>query len=163
MKIGIIADTHIPVSATKIPSKIIECFKDCDLIIHAGDLVEMSVISDLEKIAETKAVYGNMDGPEVRNRLPEKILFEAGGKKIGVYHGKGPASRVVQTAKEAFDEKPDIVIFGHSHSPYNEKIDGTLYFNPGSSTDKIFSPYRSFGIIELDGDDISAQIIRLED
>jgi putative phosphoesterase len=163
MKIGIIADTHIPVSAAKLPSKIYEYFKDCDLIIHAGDLVEMSVISDLEKIAETKAVYGNMDGPEVRERLPEKVLFETGGKKIGVYHGKGPASRVIQTVKEAFDEKPDIIIFGHSHSPYNEKIDGTLYFNPGSSTDKIFSPYRSFGIIEIDGDNISAEIIKLED
>ncbi|MFQ5952056.1 MAG: metallophosphoesterase family protein [Candidatus Omnitrophota bacterium] len=163
MKIGIIADTHIPTTATKIPSKVCEYFKDCDLIIHAGDLVEMWVIDELEKIAETKAVWGNMDGPGIRERLPEKIQFEAEGKTIGVVHGRGPASKVAKKIKEEFDKKPDIVIFGHSHVPFNETIDGTLYFNPGSSTDRVFTPYRSFGIIEIEGDKVSAEIIKLED
>ncbi|MGB2630557.1 MAG: metallophosphoesterase family protein [Candidatus Omnitrophota bacterium] len=163
MKIGIIADTHIPVSAPKIPPKVFEHFKDCDLIVHAGDLVEMSVLGDLEKIAETKAVWGNMDGADVRKSLPEKIEFKVDKITVGVVHGKGSASKIVDMVKKTFDKKPDIIIFGHSHAPYNKNIDGTLYFNPGSSTDRIFSPYRSIGIIEIDGNDIRAEIIRLDD
>ena len=163
MKIGIIADTHIPVSVAKLPPKVLEFFKGCDLIIHAGDLLEMSVVEDLSKVAETKAVWGNMDGAEVRKNLPEKIEFEAAGKTIGVVHGRGSASKIVETVKAAFDKKPDIIIFGHSHVPVNKTIEGTLYFNPGSSTDRIFSPYRSVGIIKIEGDDIRAEIIRLED
>jgi putative phosphoesterase len=163
MKIGIIADTHIPASAGKLPPKIYEHFKDCDLIIHAGDLVEMSVIEELERVAETKAVWGNMDGAEIRERLPEKILFEAGGKKIAVTHGKGPSLKVFQQIRKEFKKNPDIVIFGHSHVPINETINGVLFFNPGSPTDRIFAPYRSLGIIEINSGKIQAKIIKLED
>lgn len=163
MKIGVIADTHIPVSAEKLPDKVYEVFKDCDMIIHAGDLVEMFVISDLEKMAEIKAVYGNMDSAEVREKLPEKLLIEAAGKKIGVFHGRGPGFKAKQLAKEAFKENVDIIIFAHSHTPFNEEENGILYFNPGSPTDAVFAPYKSFGMIEISGDDIRAQIIKLED
>lgn len=163
MKIGVIADTHIPVSARKLPQKVYDSFKDCDLIIHAGDLVDMSVIRELSKIAETKAVSGNMDGYEVTQKLPDELLIEVAGKKIGVIHGRGPGFKVQQMAKEAFGDKADIIIFGHSHTPVNEKKDGILFFNPGSPTDTVFSPYRSFGIIEIDGDDIKSEIIKIDD
>ena len=163
MKIGVIADTHIPVSTNKLPSKIYEKFKDCDLIIHAGDLVEMSAVEELEKIAETRAVYGNMDSSEVKKTLPEKILFEAEGKKIGVVHGKGSASRIIENVRKSFSKKPDIIIFGHSHTPLNKTIDGILFFNPGSPTDRIFSPYRTFGIIEIKGGKVRAEVIKLDD
>jgi putative phosphoesterase len=163
MKIGVIADTHIPVSARKLPQKVYDNFKDCDLIIHAGDLVDMSVIEELSKIAETKAVSGNMDGYEVTQKLPDELLIEVAGKKIGVIHGRGPGFKVRQMAKEAFGDKADIIIFGHSHTPVNEKKDGILFFNPGSPTDTVFSPYRSFGIIEINGDDIKAEIVKIDD
>jgi putative phosphoesterase len=163
MKIGVIADTHIPVTAEKLPPKVYTYFKDCDLIIHAGDAIEMWVIRELEKMAETKAVWGNMDSPEVRKALPEKISFNAGGKTICVMHGKGPAAKVAKSIRKEFKKKPDIVIFGHSHTPFNETIDGVLYFNPGSPTDRAFSPYRAFGIIEINNGEIHAEIIRLDD
>ncbi len=163
MKIGVIADTHIPVLANKLPRKVYEYFKDCDLIIHAGDLVEMSVLDELGKIAETKAVWGNMDSYEVKRCLPEKILLDVAGKKIGVVHGRGPAFKVVKIASRAFSKKPDIIIFGHSHTPFNEKRDGTLFFNPGSATDNVFPQNCSFGIIEIDGDRIRAEIIKIEE
>ena len=161
MKIGVISDTHIPVTATSLPQRVLESLRGCDLIIHAGDIVDMSLIDKLEEIAQTKAVWGNMDGREVRTKLPEKIVLDVEGKKIGVVHGRGPAAAVIRYVKEAFDEKMDIIIFGHSHTPVNEKKDGTLFFNPGSPTDKVFSPYCSFGIIEIEGGDIRSEIIRL--
>ena len=163
MKIGVIADTHIPVSTTKLPSKVHEYFKDCDLIIHACDLVEMTAVAELEKIAETRAVYGNMDSSEVKKSLPEKIFFEAEGKKIGVVHGTGSASKIINNVKNSFIKKPDIIIFGHSHVPINKIIDGILFFNPGSPTDRIFSPYRTFGIIEIKDGEVRAELIKLED
>lgn len=163
MKIGVIADTHIPVSAKKLPQKVYDHFKDCDLIIHAGDAVELSVIRDLKTLAKVKAVRGNMDSDELKRVLPEKIVFTAAGKRIGVMHGRGPGFKVVQFVEKAFGEKPDIVVFGHSHKPLNKKKGGTLFFNPGSATDLVFAPYRSFGIIEIDGNDIRSEIIKIED
>ena len=163
MRIGVIADTHIPVSAERLPQKVYDYFKDCDLIIHAGDVVEMSVLEELERLAETKAVRGNMDSRELKKRLPEKIVLEAAGKKIGIVHGRGPAFNVVKVVSRIFLERPDIIIFGHSHTPFNEKKNGTLFFNPGSATDKVFSQYCSFGIIEIDGDDVRAEIVKIEE
>ena len=74
MKIGVISDTHIPIAAPRLPQKVYDHFKDCDLIIHAGDAVEMSVIEDLGKLAEVKAVCGNMDSPEMKGPGVLKII-----------------------------------------------------------------------------------------
>lgn len=163
MKIGVISDTHIPFNTDVLPREVVEAFKECDLIIHAGDIVETSVLAQLDQIAETKAVSGNMDGPEIKEKLPAKIVFECAGKKIGVVHGSGPGAKVHQIVETLFDEEPDIIVFGHSHVPMVEKRGKTLLVNPGSPTDTVFAPYRSFGIIEIDGDRVDARIIRLED
>ena len=163
MKIGVIADTHIPVSAKEIPGKVYEYFKECDLIIHAGDIVDMAVIKELSTLSEVKAVHGNMDSFEVKQRLPEKMILAAAGKKIGVVHGKGPSFNILRMVGKAFSRKPDVIIFGHSHIACNEEKNGTLFFNPGSPTDRVFAKYRSFGIIDIDDDEIHAEIIRCDE
>lgn len=164
MKIGVIADTHIPVFATQLPQKVRDYFTGCDLIIHAGDVAEKWVLDEFKKIAETKAVQGNMDSAELKKSLPEKIIIEAAGKKIGVVHGSGPAFKAVKIAKEAFKKKKlDIIIFGHSHTPFNEEKEGTLFFNPGSATDSTMTSKPSLGIIHIDGGKIRAQIIKIKD
>ena len=76
MKIGVISDTHIPRAAQKIPDEIYNAFRDADLILHAGDLLNISVLEELNKIAKTEAVYGNMDEPEVQRSLPMKRIIE---------------------------------------------------------------------------------------
>ncbi|NQT33327.1 MAG: metallophosphoesterase family protein, partial [Candidatus Omnitrophica bacterium] len=80
MKIGVISDTHIPNSAKKLPGKVCDFFKDCDLIIHAGDIVEKEGIEELEALAETKAVRGNMDSVELKEALPKKLVLKVAGK-----------------------------------------------------------------------------------
>ncbi|MBL7073329.1 MAG: metallophosphoesterase family protein [Candidatus Omnitrophica bacterium] len=162
MKIGVISDTHISVFSSKLPQKVYECFKDCDLIVHAGDAIEMSVIKELGKIAEVKAVRGNMDSRELKERFSEKIIFEAEGKKIGVVHGKGSSSKILRTVSGSFTEKLDIVIFGHSHLPLNEKKGDTLFFNPGSAMDRVCSPYCSIGIIYIEDGNIRGEIIKID-
>lgn len=162
MKIGVISDTHIPVKCSELPRELLEILKSCDLIIHAGDLVDVSVCETLKKISKVEAVHGNMDSSEVRRRLEEKKILKVGGKKICVMHGYGRSDKLVENLKgEFFKEKPDIIIFGHSHVPMNEYIEGVLFFNPGSATDTIFTPYRSYGIIDIKGNKINAKIHKL--
>lgn len=162
MKIVVISDTHIPDRANEIPKELLEDLKNADLVIHAGDLVDLSVLDKLKSICKNvKAVWGNMDPDEVRKNLPEKEVIEVGNYRIGLMHGYGPPYRLIELLSSVFkNDKVDLIIFGHSHSSLNEKKDNILFFNPGSPTDKVFSPYNSYGIIEI-GDKIEAKIIKI--
>lgn len=159
MKIGVIADTHIPESADRIPSSVYEHFRDVDLILHAGDLLELRVLDELRKISEVKAVFGNMDPDVTREALPAKQVIEVGRFRIGLIHGFGPPSKLMEMVRARFD-RVEAIVYGHSHSPVNQTRRGILFFNPGSPTDRIFAPYNSCGILEVD-DKIKGRIIRL--
>lgn len=162
MKIGVISDTHIPERAGGIPNEILEAFKDVDMVIHAGDLVDIGVLDMLSSVCKKViAVCGNMDYCGPNSKLRRKEIIEVGKIKIGVMHGRGIPSKLLDLLKEEFkQDKVDIIIFGHSHSPFNERIENVLYFNPGSATDKLFSPYNSYGVIEIT-DKIEAKIIKI--
>jgi len=162
MIIGVISDTHIPDRAEVLPKKIIEAFKKVDMVIHTGDFVDLETYNHLKKIFKKfKGVAGNMDPREIKERLPEKEIIKIGKYTIGITHGIGHPSGLVELLKNIFKkDNVDIIIFGHSHTPMNETIDGILFFNPGSPTDKIFSPYNSYGIIEIN-DNISAKVIKI--
>lgn len=159
MIVGVLSDTHIPVKVKHLPERMLHKFEKVDLIIHAGDLVSIEVLEQLQKICKVEAVYGNMDQPEVRNILPFKKIIEIEKIKIGIIHGEGPPSKLIDYLEKEFHHL-DCIIFGHSHIPYNTFKKGILYFNPGSPTDDIFSPFKSFGLIEIN-DEIKSQIIRL--
>lgn len=162
MKIGVISDTHIPDKALDLPKDILKGFQGVDMIIHAGDLADLSVLSKLRSIcSNVKAVWGNMDPPDVRKELKEKEIIKVGNFKIGIMHGCGRPDNLIESLSVEFKkDNVDIIIFGHSHSSLNEKRGNILFFNPGSPTDKIFSPYNSYGIIEIN-DKIEAKIIQL--
>lgn len=162
MKIGVISDTHISGSADEIPSQIYDHFSGVDLILHAGDLLELRVLRELERIAKVKGVYGNMDLPEVRKSLPFKEIINAGKFKIGLTHGLGPPIGLRRRVKKVFrGDEVDVIVFGHSHLPLNLMEKGILFFNPGSPTDRIFAPYRSCGILVVDSE-VKGRIIRLK-
>jgi len=162
MKIGVLSDTHIRDSAHKFPDALLDAFKDCELILHAGDLVDLSVIEQLKKITKVEAVRGNMDLPKTQASLQDKKILDLCGKKICLMHGYGNPKNLITVLKESFSKyKPDVIVFGHSHVPMNECVDGILFFNPGSATDTIFSTYRSYGIIEITKGKIKADIHRL--
>ncbi|MFH1338684.1 MAG: metallophosphoesterase family protein [Candidatus Omnitrophota bacterium] len=162
MKIGVISDTHIPIQAKEIPANVLQSLKGIDMLIHAGDLVKLSVLETLKSICPNlKAVRGNMDASEVINTLPEKEIINAGKYRIGLTHGHGSPASLINTVSKMFEnDKVDIIIFGHSHFPVNEKRGKVLYFNPGSLTDTIFAPFNSYGFIEIN-DEIKAKIIRI--
>jgi hypothetical protein len=83
---------------------------------------------------------------------------------IGLIHGRGAPSNLIYFINEEFKkerENIDIFVFGHSHSPLNKKIDGKIYFNPGSPTDKIFAPYNSYGIIQIEDKTVNLKVVTL--
>jgi putative phosphoesterase len=159
IRIGVLSDTHIPIAAREIPRKALALLNGVDLIAHAGDILQLTVLEELEELAEVKAVYGNMDTHSIREKLPEINTFEVQGFKIGIIHGSGPPSGMESRIGKKFD-KIDVIIYGHSHSPKNEIINGVLFFNPGSTTDRVFAPCNSFGILTIDKE-IRGEIIRI--
>ncbi len=161
MKIGVISDTHIPSTSKDIPKAIYDEFVNVDLILHAGDFVEIDFLKKLRDFKKTIAVYGNLDSSEVAVQLKAKEIIVAGKFRIGLIHGWGPPGGLAERIEAEFkDEKVDCIVFGHTHRPMNETKNGILFFNPGSPTDKIFTPCNSYGILEV-GDKIVGKIIRL--
>ena len=159
MKIGVVSDTH----GRPLPSQMLKDFRDVDLIIHAGDICDWSHYEQLAALQEIKAVYGNMDGAEIRGRLPARQLFSCGGTTIGVYHGEGAPRQLLDKVRASFAaDHPAVVVFGHSHEPFNERIDGTLYFNPGSPNDTVCAPYCSYGLLTVAPDKVSGKIIKVK-
>ncbi|WP_066048715.1 metallophosphoesterase family protein [Robertmurraya korlensis] len=150
MKIVVISDTHMPKKAKALPHQVVTELQKSDLIIHAGDWQTVEVYHKLLQYGEVKGVFGNVDSDEVSSLLPEKLIIEVEGFKIGVVHGHGKRWTTERRAVEAFSETPvDCIIFGHSHIPVLKVVNGVLLFNPGSCTDKRRQPKPSFGIISV--------------
>lgn len=161
MIIGVLADTHIPDRASSLPETIFKEFPKFDMILHAGDLVDITVLEKLKKInKKVIAVAGNMDYPGVLNVLKRKEVIEVGKFKIGLIHGYGNPTTMLENLPREFDKNIDILVFGHAHKPVNEAKDNLIYFNPGSPTDKLFAPYNSYGIIEIN-DKINCKIVKI--
>lgn len=161
MRVGVISDTHIPATASKLPDILIEKLQGVDLIIHAGDLTELKVLDELKRIAPTEAVVGNMDSFKARRILPEKRILELENFRIGIIHGLGHPKNILAYVTGRFEaERLDVIIYGHSHKPSIDTIDNRICFNPGSPTDKVFAPYSSFGILEI-GKELTPKIVRL--
>ena len=159
MKIAVVSDTH----SLEVPEKIINDLKTMDLIVHAGDFCSIKDLERFSKIKEFKAVYGNMDDESVRKKLPEKIIFDIEGFKIGVYHGDGAPKGMIDRIKARFvHDKVDVIIFGHSHVPMNEKAGNILFFNPGSLTDTVRAPYRSYGILQIQPGKIVGKVMKVD-
>ncbi|NLZ93913.1 MAG: metallophosphoesterase family protein [Firmicutes bacterium] len=163
MRIGVLSDTHIPTRARHLPPALFTIFAGVDLLLHAGDLVEEHVLTELSTIAPVEAVAGNMDPPLLKQKLGRKKVLELAGFKIGLVHGDygNERSKTPQRALEAFDkEQVDCVVFGHSHQPYLQTHNNVLLFNPGSPTDRRREPRHSCGLLTLDKT-ITAEIIYL--
>jgi len=161
MRIIVLLDTHVPRMARDIPKAIYEEIKKADLVLHAGDFTEVSFLEKLRKLKRTVGVYGNMDSKELSFSLKAKEVIQAGKFRIGLIHGWGAAEGLTDRISEEFrGDKVDCIVFGHSHHPLSQTIKKVLFFNPGSSTDKIFVPYNSYGILEVK-EKMTSEIVKL--
>jgi len=159
MRVGVLSDTHVPAIQNALPAKIFELFQGVDLILHAGDIVELSVLDELRVIAPVEAVAGNMDNTEVHQALPEKKILSLGKFKVGLIHGKYKIDTQREMIRKEFSDV-DLIVYGHSHAPFWGKVDGVYFLNPGSPTDKRYAPYNSVALLEI-GDELKVDIIRI--
>ncbi|MEM3443126.1 MAG: metallophosphoesterase family protein [Candidatus Bathyarchaeia archaeon] len=161
--VGLISDTHIPVRARSIPKKVLETFGKADFIVHAGDLVDMSVIDELEQLAPVLAVYGNMDGPEVRGKLPKTNSFKIFEWKIGVIHDPGALFGMSKMREIANKNGFNVLVYGHTHNSSIKWEGNTLFINPGSPTNPIppFITKPSLGVLRVTKENITPEIIQI--
>lgn len=161
--VGLISDTHVPVRATEIPRKVFEVFEKVDFIVHAGDLVDISVIDELERLAPVLAVYGNMDGPKVRGKLPKINSAKAFDWKIGVTHNPGTLFGIKKMREIAERNGFDVLVYGHTHSPKIRWEGNILFINPGSPTNPLppFVTKPSVALLKIGREKITPKIIHI--
>jgi putative phosphoesterase len=161
--VGLISDTHIPVRAREIPRKVFEVFEDVSFIVHAGDLVEVSVIDELEQFAPVLAVYGNMDGPKIRGKLPKMNSAKAFNWKIGVMHNPRALFGLSKMRQIAQENGFDVLVYGHTHNPKTRWERNILYINPGSPTNPLppFIAKPSVALLKISKKKITPEIIHI--
>jgi uncharacterized protein len=147
VEIAIISDTHLPRASRRLPAQCLTRLRGADLIIHAGDLVALGVLQELQALGpRVVAVHGNVDDAAVRAALPEAAIVEAGEHRIGVIHDAGATARRLERMRRRFPDT-QAVVFGHSHIPLHERAaDGFQIFNPGSPTDRRRQPRFTMGV-----------------
>ena len=132
-----------------------------DLILHAGDFTYPEVLEEIEALGPpVAAVHGNVDTEELRQRLPEARLVNAGDVKIAMVHDAGPSYARLERMRARFPEA-DAVVFGHSHIPLHEERDGFQIFNPGSPTDKRRQPEFTMGVAQIEAGRIRFELVTL--
>jgi len=145
----LISDTHIPGRARTLPDAVRREADVADLIVHAGDWVAASVLSDLREHGDVLGVYGNNDGEDLRAVLPEIARREIEGVRVAVVHETGQKHRREERMDAAFPDA-DLLVFGHSHIPWDTTSpSGMRLLNPGSPTDRRRQPHHTLMVVEL--------------
>ncbi|MBV1946889.1 metallophosphoesterase [Streptomyces sp. BV129] len=145
MRLLLMSDTHLPKRAKRLPDRLLAELPHADVVFHAGDWVDTATLDLLEsRSRRLVGVYGNNDGPGLRARLPEVAYAELGGLRFGVVHETGQATgREVRCA--ARFPGLDVLVFGHSHIPWDTVAPGGLrLLNPGSPTDRRRQPHATY-------------------
>jgi putative phosphoesterase len=147
--IAVISDTHMPRGRRALPAACVEHLAAADLILHAGDVMALAPLREIEAIGPpVLAVHGNVDTPELRRLLPAERVVEAAGARIAMIHDAGPARGRLERLRARFPDA-DAVVFGHSHLPLHEEREGFQIFNPGSPTERRRAPSRSMGSVTI--------------
>lgn len=139
MKVGLIADTHMPGSIERLWPQVTKAFADVDVILHAGDLHTLEVVDELCRLAPTYVAIGNGDVGIIDDRLQDTWLLDFDGVKVGmIHHFPSPARKspevIAKRVDRHFDEQPDILVFGHTHFEGVYQVNDLLCVNPGSPT-----------------------------
>ena len=153
---AVIADTHVP--RRVLPGSLLPHLERADLILHAGDLMEPTLLDDLGVYAPVFAVQGNLDPPEAK--LPEVLQIEFGCVRIAMIHDAGPKKGRRGRMRRRFPEAR-VVVFGHSHIPWLEDDGGLLLLNPGSPTDRRRQPEPSFALLRVEDGEVQAEVLAL--
>jgi uncharacterized protein len=160
--VAIVSDTHLPRAGRVFPDRCVELMESADLILHAGDFIDPIVLAEMEILGPpVKAVYGNMDLPELQRELPPEVELDLEDARLAMLHDAGPAPGRIERMRRRFPDA-DALVFGHSHTPLIEERDGFQIFNPGSPTDKRRAPHHTMGLARVEGGRISFEHVALD-
>ncbi len=148
----LLADTHVPRRARDLPEQVWRAVDDADVVLHAGDWVDERLLDDLEARARRLVgVFGNNDHGGLRERLPEVARVEIDGVRFAVVHETGPSQGREKRCSELYADV-DVLVFGHSHIPWDTTSDtGLRLLNPGSPTDRRRQPHCTYLTAVADG------------
>lgn len=152
MRLLLMSDTHVPKRARDLPAELWAAVDEADVVFHAGDWVDVAMLDALTARARRLvAVYGNNDGPALRARLPEIARVTLDGVSFAVIHETGPATGRETRCDAAFPDT-DVLVFGHSHIPWDTVTPaGLRLLNPGSPTDRRRQPYGTYLTARITG------------
>lgn len=152
LNLVLIADTHVPKRAKDLPGPVWRAVESADVVFHAGDWVEAALLDEFERRSRRLlGVYGNNDGPELRRRLPATTTTTLDGVRFAMMHETGQAKGREQRCEALYPEA-DVLVFGHSHIPWDTvSPKGLRLLNPGSPTDRRRQPSCTFMEAVVDG------------
>jgi putative phosphoesterase len=159
MRAVVLADTHIRDNgSTRLPDRAWEVVHGADVVLHAGDVVGERFLDELRSVAPVHAVLGNND-TDLTGALPMTIELELGGVPIGMIHDSGPRRGRELRMRRRFPTAR-VVIFGHSHIPWNAPgVGDQLLLNPGSATQRRRQPHRTVGVLHLDAGTVRSELV----
>ena len=161
MLVAIISDTHLPRGRRRLPDDCVAELRAADLILHAGDLVSAVFLEELRTLGPpVEAVVGNMDEPALKASLPRQLVVEAADARIGMVHIPGPAAGRKARLVARFPGC-DAVLYGHTHVPQVERVDGVWLLNPGSPTERRRAPVHTMLQLEVVGNEITPELTSL--
>lgn len=145
LRLLLLADTHVPTRAHDLPEQVWREVDAADVVVHAGDWMQEWLLDALaERSRRLVGCFGNNDGPPLRQRLDEVARVELDGMRLAVVHETGPARGRERRCAARFDDV-DVLVFGHSHIPWDSTADnGLRLLNPGSPTDRRREPYCTY-------------------
>ncbi len=164
VRIGVVSDTHLAGAGLVLPEGLLVAFDGVAAIIHAGDILSLQVLDRLRQIAPVHAVHGNVDPPDVQHTLPDRLVVEVAGTRIGVTHGHlGRGTTTPERALRYLQSEAPLhaVVFGHTHVPLAEQRHGVLLFNPGSPTQPRRQPRPSCGVLVLAQGSVRGELVFL--
>jgi putative phosphoesterase len=151
MRLLLLADTHVPRRARDLPAQVWDEVDAADVVVHAGDWVDVALLDALEgRARRLVAVYGNNDGPRLRARLPEVAAVDIDGLRLAVVHETGGRERREHRCAQRFPDA-EVLVFGHSHIPWDTTAEtGLRLLNPGSPTDRRRQPVATYMTARVD-------------
>jgi putative phosphoesterase len=160
MKVAVLSDTHAPRFWKSCPTAVARLLEHAEVILHAGDVCTPDVLDELSQWAPVHAVRGNNDGIDVAGwGAPDTLTLELAGLPVAMVHDSGASVGRPARLRRWFPDAR-LVVFGHSHIPWNSEHDRQRIFNPGSPTDKRRQPQGTAGLLVIDdGELVSADIV----
>jgi len=161
MRVAVVSDTHMPKGSRALPVACLERLRRADLVLHAGDLVTAAFLDELRTLGPpVEAVHGNVDEPALRALLPAERVVEVAGLRVGMVHAPGPRAGREARLRRRF---PDCraILYGHTHLPQVELVDGVWILNPGSPTERRRAPRKTMLELTVRGRALVPELVDL--